>query len=645
MKKRWTPAKAKAFILLSEVPFMMKFHRISTVSLFFIALLFLIFSSVQFSAVALAEDGEEESAGVLIKGFDFIRAGKPVDSATIKQLKQRRQEIQDMADTEKGRLEKAPALTQNNIQNHINFLEDSIKELDKSIGREGDTLVPSSMLHEAVADFRDRELNLDDMNEVANLVTGAYQEKGYILARAYVPEQEIKDGILQIAILEGDVGEVKVSGQRYYNERVIRRNFLEQVKHGVIKEDLLERGLLLSSELSSSETKIVLERGEKPGSANVVLKTEDRLALNWTIDFNNFGSKFVSKERYGTYIDITDPWWGSTLSLRGVTGNTMKESLLTKADLSVPINIYGTKLNLSYMKGLYVVGQELADLGMDGDTKVYGIGFSHPFIREKNQNLTVSVGYDSKNSRIFIDDELENVDDLDEFYATLDWDSLDRYLGKNILSLGVYRGSINPAEKYPFSRKNADMRFMRYNLNAARIQKIYGNVNFMVRASGQLSGHNLLPMEETGIGGYGTVRGHNLSLFMGDSGFTLSGELLSAPPFIADKVVFGQRISQMVQFSLFYDYGRVYYTKNQRGEIPDERLQGYGGGVRLYYKDFFTFKFDLARPMKRKAINEKFTYFYFMTSIDFTNKDFYDTVKTIKDWWRGGDEEEAPAAE
>jgi len=230
------------------------------------------------------------------------------------------------------------------------------------------------------------------------------------------------------------------------------------------------------------------------------------------------------------------------------------------------------------------------------------------------------------------------------YYATIDYDSLDRYLGKNILSMGVYRGTLNPSEKYPFSRKNADLNFVRYNLSAARIQKIYGNVNFMVRALGQYSSDNLLPIEEMGIGGYGTVRGHNMALFLGDTGFSLSGELLAAPPFIADKVAFGQRISQMVQFSLFYDYGRVYYTSNLRGEMPDERLQGYGGGVRLYYKDFFTFKFDLARPMKKKAINEKFNYLYFMTSIDLTSKDFRDTVKAIKDWWRGGAEEETPAA-
>ncbi len=618
---------------------MMISSKKSTVSFFFIALFFFLFLSVEFDAGALADNGEEESqGGVLIKGFDFTRANKPPESETLIALKQRRQQIQDMADAEQGRLEKATALTRENIQAHVKFLEDSLEELDDEIAREGDTLVPSSILHEMVSAFRDRELSLDEMNEVANQVTTAYQERGYILARAYVPEQEIEDGILKIAIIEGDVGEVKVSGQQYYNERVIRRNFLEQVKHGVVKEDLLERGLLLSKDLPSSETRVLLERGEKTGSANVVLKTEDRLALDWNIDFNNFGSELVSKERYGTSIDITDPWWGSTLSLRGVSGNDPKDSLLAKGDLSVPINMYGTRLNLGYLKGLYVVGQDLADLGMDGDTTIYGLSFSHPLVRKKNQSVTVSVGYDNKYTRTYIKDELENVDDMDVFYATVDYDSLDRYLGKNLVSLGIYRGNLNPDAVAPYTRKNADYRFIRYNLSMARIQKVYGNVNFMFRGLGQLSNDNLLPIEETAIGGYGTVRGHNSAIFLGDTGFTLSGEFLSAPPFIADKVIFGQRISQMVQFSLFYDYGRVYFTEHLRGESPDERLHGYGAGIRLYYKDFFTFKFDWARPTKKKAISEDFNYRYFMSTIKLTSEDFLNTVKSISAWWRGTSE-------
>jgi hypothetical protein len=68
---------------------MMKFNRKSTVYLFFISLSLSIFFAVEFGAVALADNGGDESAGVLIKGFDFVRAGKPKESATVIALKRR----------------------------------------------------------------------------------------------------------------------------------------------------------------------------------------------------------------------------------------------------------------------------------------------------------------------------------------------------------------------------------------------------------------------------------------------------------------------------------------------------------------------------------------------------------------------------
>ena len=613
------------------------FKARASIFLFFaIPILLLI---VDFGAAALADNGDEDSFGVFIRGFEFVRAYQPPDSEEVIVLKERRRQIHDMADAERERLRKAPEFTQKNIRAHIAFLEDSLNQLDKEIAVEGDTLVPNRVLQELTEDYRNRELTLEEMNEIAELVTIAYQERGYILAEAYLTEQEIEDGILKIAISEGDVGEIKITGQNYYNERVIRRNFLQQLKHGVIREELLEKGLLLSQELPSAETRVVLEAGEEEGTANVVLQTEDRLALDWSVDFNNYGSELVSKERYGTTIDITDPWWGSTLSLRGVTGNDNEDSLLVSGDLSIPFNMYGTRLNLNYMEGLYVVGQELADLGLDGDTTIYGLSVSQPILRERNRSLTMSIGYENKYTRSYEDNELENIDDVDVYYASLDYDSLDRYLGKNLISFGYYWGSINPDDAAPVTREIAEHRFRRYNLSLARIQKVYGSVNFMLRGSGQVSNQNLLPIEEMAIGGYGTVRGHDASLFLGDTGFTVSGELLSAPPFIADKMIFGQRIAQMVQLALFYDFGRVYYTEPQAGEYNDERLKGYGAGIRIYYKDIISFKFDLARPTKKKAEGEDSTYLYFMGSINFTSEDLIQLLKNIGSWWKDEPEE------
>lgn len=591
-----------------------------------------------FGSPTRAQTEEDESAGVLIKDFEFFRPYKPEESTELLALKKRRRQIREMIDAEKSRLEQAPGRTAKNIQAHVDFLEDSLEQVNDEINTESATRVPNEVLQQATEEYRNKELTLEDMNAVAERVTIAYQERGYILARAYVPEQEIEDGVLKIAILEGDVEDVRITGQKYYNERVIRRNFVEQMKHGVVREELLEKGLLLTKELPDAETRIVLEAGDERGTADLVLQTEDRLALDWTVDFNNFGSELIGKERYGTRLEVTEPWWGSTATLRGVTGNDPKDSTLLGGELSIPVSVYGTRLNLRYLDSDYIVGPELEErigehIGITGKTEIYGFSFYHPLMRTRNQNLSLSFGFDNKYVESYNLDVLQNIDDLNVFYANLDFDSLDRFLGKSLASAAYYRGSLLPDDEAPFTRANADLRFYHFNLSLARIQKIYGNINVMVRGAAQLSNRNLPPIEQMAIGGYGTVRGHETALFLGDKGFTLSAEFLTAPPFIADKILFGQRIAQIVQLALFYDYGRVYSSEPQPND-PDWRLSGYGGGIRLFYKDAFSFKFDIAFPVRERAATEDDYYLYFTSSFNFTSEEMWPVYKKISNWWK-----------
>jgi hemolysin activation/secretion protein len=148
-----------------------------------------------------------------------------------------------------------------------------------------------------------------------------------------------------------------------------------------------------------------------------------------------------------------------------------------------------------------------------------------------------------------------------------------------------------------------------------RIQRIFGNTNIMVRGSGQLSNYRLLPIEQFVIGGYGTVRGYDPATYLGDSGYYVSTELMFAPPFIGEKTLFGQRVAQLAQFAFFYDHGGAFTTETETDEIGSEFLSGYGGGFRLYYKDIFTFKYDIGIPVDREEGQDRFIN-YFMFSLN-----------------------------
>lgn len=472
----------------------------------------------------------------------------------------------------------------------------------KDIIIEGNKVIDTETLNKLTKQYKGRELALEEMSELTDLITMTYQEKGYILARAYLPEQEIQDGILKIHVAEGKIGKIKVSGYTHYKADVIKRYFEKQQQHGVVKESMLEQGLLLSSDIPKVKTTVVLKEGEKPGEVDVILDTKDTstvtLGVDMSIDYNNYGSDVTGEKRFGTAIGITDHLFGSTLDLRLVSGESVDNSGLISTQWTLPINTYGTKISLNYLHGNYAVGQELADLGMQGRSKYYGGQISHPFIKKKNMNFNFSLGWTSKFNKNMILNMDRSLDQATEYFVNFNYDSLDRFLGKNIASLGYQWGQVDRDKMLATSRSNTeDVSYDYYRINLARIQKIYGYTNIMLRASGQYSDKRLLPMDQMGLGGYGTVRGYDPSLYLGDSGNSFSTELMFAPPFLAENSLFGFRLAQLVQFALFWDYGQVYTTDAAANNDPHSHyLSGYGAGIRLFYKDWFTFKYDLGIP-------------------------------------------------
>ena len=482
----------------------------------------------------------------------------------------------------------------------------------------GNSMIDTATLENLTREFTNRDLTLDEMKAAADLVTIAYQERGYILAKAVVPKQEITDGVLKIVIQEGDVGKVTTTGNTYYSDRVIKRYFIPQIKEGVIKEEALERAVLLTNDIPKNETRVVLKKGEQPGTSDIELHTKDQIGFKWGADYNNFGSELISRHRYGSFIEFTDPWWGSSLELRGLTGNDMNESALGSVSYRLPVNTFGSAINLRYLKANYAVGQQFADLGLEGDTKMYGANISTPLVRSRNMNFYFTLGWDHKYQENFILDEQRSIDEVNTFYMSFDFDNLDRFLGKNFISFTFTGGDLDPDDEIPPSRLRAEEedKFMKMNLSLARIQRLYESVNLLVRFYGQMTSARVVPYEQFVLGGYGSVRGHEPALFIGDSGYTVSTELMFAPPFLGQKSLFGQRIAQMVQLAVFFDHGYININDPEPGENDSEALHGYGVGLRLYYKEKFSFKFDVGFPVDRED-EQRDTYYYVMASYQF----------------------------
>ena len=72
---------------------------------------------------------------------------------------------------------------------------------------------------------RQRGITLGMIEVVADTITRYYRERGFILAKAYIPKQHVRDGVVTITLMLGQLGEVEVKNNKRYSATLIKRVF------------------------------------------------------------------------------------------------------------------------------------------------------------------------------------------------------------------------------------------------------------------------------------------------------------------------------------------------------------------------------------------------------------------------------------
>jgi hemolysin activation/secretion protein len=92
----------------------------------------------------------------------------------------------------------------------------------KRIKIEGNTLVRTRTLDKAVASYEGKESDLAELEKAAEAVTKVYADHGYGFARAFIPPQTLKNGVVVIYVVEGKIGKIRVVGNKFYRTAFIR---------------------------------------------------------------------------------------------------------------------------------------------------------------------------------------------------------------------------------------------------------------------------------------------------------------------------------------------------------------------------------------------------------------------------------------
>ncbi len=473
----------------------------------------------------------------------------------------------------------------------------------KSVVFEGNAVIPTQELNQVVEGYLDETMEVSDLSKIADRITSYYIENGYILTRAYLPPQTIEYGRVLIRIREGRLGKIIVRGNERYKKEIIQNVIMVMKKKGAVKTTDLERSLLLLMDYPALSVKATLMAGDDPGTTDIVVDVTEGRMIGAGLDYNNYGSEYVSKHRFGGNVSLYNPsGWGDRLNAVFNMGFTSGDLLYGRLEYSIPVFYRGTRVGLTASMLDYEAGKDLEVLEMEGDSTTFGGWISHPFIRTRNISLWGDLGIDYKKAQTDTLDinQLHHEDRLlvARLGGTLDW--LDKFNGRNIVSARVVQGMKDEDLEM---RWDSESQFTKFEFHFNRFQRHIYDVNTIISLGAQYSSDRVPSSEMLHLGGAGTVRGYDQAEHSGDKGFygTFEVRVPVWQKSTLDWTILNDK-GCVLQVATFLDYGTMKkndsdITSLKPTEIQDADLMGAGIGLRFAMSPYLQAKLDWARSL------------------------------------------------
>jgi len=175
-----------------------------------------------------------------------------------------------------------------------------------------------------VADFEPgRETNLQALYAMAQKITQHYRQAGFLVARAYLPAQEVRDGIVTIAVLEGQYGQIALNNSSSLDSQV-PRNLLSGLNPGdVIALEPLEDRLLRLSDVPGVQVRSTLVPGASVGLSDLVVEVKPGALVSGSVDADNAGNRYTGENRIGVTLNLNNPTGhGDLATLRALTSGS-----------------------------------------------------------------------------------------------------------------------------------------------------------------------------------------------------------------------------------------------------------------------------------------------------------------------------------
>lgn len=394
----------------------------------------------------------------------------------------------------------------------------------------GNETIGDAQLLPLLDDLKGRELGLAELQAGVARITAYYRAQGYVLARAYLPAQEVGDGRVRIAVLEGRYGQIQVDNQSRAGGWALAP--LQSLQAGdTVRADALERSLLLVSDLPGVSVDATLRPGASVGASDLLVNVKPGPLVSGSVDLDNYGSRYTGQWRLGGTLNLNNPLkMGDAASLRLM--GTDEHQTYYRMAYQLPIGPWATRVGASYSNMRYELARDFDVLDAHGRAQIASGYLIQPLLRSRDFNLYGQLQYDYKRLHDKVD--LLAYDTLKHsrvWTASLTGDARDGLGGGGVTSFALSYSSGRLALNGALDQAIDDLtaktagNFQKLTASVLRLQRLNDQFSLYTRLQGQWAGKNLDSSEKLGLGGAYGVRGYPQGEASGDQGWMGSMEL------------------------------------------------------------------------------------------------------------------------
>jgi hemolysin activation/secretion protein len=423
-------------------------------------------------------------------------------------------------------------------------------------------------------------LSLAQLREIAAQVAAYYHQRGYFLAQATLPPQDVKEGVITIAVLEGQYGNVVVRNDSRLSNGLAQALVDDLQSGDAIDIASLESGLLLLSDLPGVEIKSTLTPGASVGAADLIIDVLSGRTITGTIEADNFGNRYTGEYRLGGSVNLNNPFGlGDVASLRVLSSLDG----FSYGRAAYQLQIERVSLGASFTALEYELGEEFKSLEAHGTAEITGLYARLPMLRRRSANLSLVANLESKKFRDEMDvisPAIVNRKRTKVAMLSLLGDRKARNEQSNLgsasnLSLTWTTGSLDLLDAQAVNSGAGTATTGHYDkvsLSVAHLKAVAQSLSLYLSVDGQWAADNLDSSEKLSLGGANSVRAFPEGEASVDEGYVVSLE--ARVPFAIPK------IAGRFEAAAFADHGSGNLSVDPAaGQANRRRLSAAGVGL------------------------------------------------------------------